>query len=420
MRFPGVRLLFRAAALSTAAAVLATAAACGGSDSGTDQPAADTSVLGAEKPASGEPVKIGFATTGHTQAQDYTDEINAAKAVVAYANERLGGIGGRPIELTVCEEKGTPANAQVCGNEFVRAGVAAISGGAPAQVDPWLQIVTDAGIPVGLNQAATKLVLGTPGVFVFSNPLAAFGTGAAYAKAHGLTSGATIVLDTPAGSGPAKTFSTPFFANVGATVEVVPIAPGTADMTPQIQAAQGKDPQLYHIIGDPGFCSAAIEAIKTLGIDVPITAISRCIGDDKGASIPGGFEGVTIAALAVTEPDDPEYKLYTAILDAYGDNINPNRASNGYQGLLSLIRAVNAAGTTDLTPAGIQKALQEAPATPYPLGGGATFQCDGKALPAISPNICTADSLIADAAADGTLSNFQVLDASGIYELPGT
>jgi branched-chain amino acid transport system substrate-binding protein len=57
------------------------------------------------------------------------------------------------------------------------------------------------------------------------------------------------------------------------------------------------------------------------------------------------------------------------------------------------------------------------PATPYPLGGGATFKCDGTALPTISKNICSTVGFVADAAADGTLSNFKTIDATGIYKL---
>jgi branched-chain amino acid transport system substrate-binding protein len=61
-------------------------------------------------------VAVGFISTGQTAAIDTTDEIKAAQAVVKYANQYLGGIGGRPIELTTCEEKGVPATAQDCAN----------------------------------------------------------------------------------------------------------------------------------------------------------------------------------------------------------------------------------------------------------------------------------------------------------------
>lgn len=420
MKVHSVRMRRRAGLV---AAVLATAllTACGGTDPGAGADtgsAAGTEALGPAKAAAGDPVKIGWVSTGQTQATDTTDEIHAAEAVTAYANAHLGGIGGRPIELVVCEEKGTPAGAQDCGNRFVSEGVSAIAAGTAGQIDPWLQIVAPAGIPVGLNLASTQTVLGTPGVFVWSNPVSAYGTPAAYARENKLTSAAIVVIDVPGASGPAKRLGPAFFGNAGSSAEVIPIASGTPDMTPQIQAAQNNNPQMYFVLGDPTFCSSAMKAIKTLGITAPIVALDRCIGADKGASIPGGFEGVEIATQAVTNPGDPEFELFNAVLSEYGDGLEPSaQAISGYQGMLSMVRAVNASATTDLTPAGIKAALSGMPATPYPLGGGATFQCNGQALTAISPNICSTIGVISDASAEGELSNFRVLNSDGIYKL---
>jgi len=413
----------RRAALAAASLVtVLTLGACGGGD-GDDEPAAasaDNSVLGEENAATGEPVVIGYATTGQTQTLDFSDEIRGGQAAADYANAHLGGIGGRPIELLVCEERGTPAGAQECGNKFVSEEVAAVVGSSPGQIDPWLQQVVPAGIPVGLNFASLRSVLTTPGVFVFNNPLAAFGSAAAFARENDLSSAAIVVLDLPASAGPAAQLGPAFFGNAGAEVQVVPIAPGTPDMTPQIQAAENGGPQMYHIVGDPAFCTAAIKAIKTLGIDSPITAIDRCIGDDRGASIPGGFEGVTITSQANVDPEDEEYQLFSAVLDEYGPEINDElRAAGGYQAVLSFVRALNAAEDLEHTPAGIRTALETMPATPYPLGGGVTFQCNGEAIPAISPNICSALGIFADASQTGELSNFRSLDTEGIYELPG-
>ena len=418
---PPARGRLRATLTAALAAVALVAAACGeGDDSGSGgsatAAAVDTAILGTPKAATGTPVKIGWMSTGQSQAVDTTEEIRAAQAVVAYANEYLGGVLGHPIELVVCEVKDAPATAQACGNEFVQKGVAAVLGGSPGQTDPVVQVVQPAGIPVGLNVAASSVVLNTPGVFVWGNPLGPFGTPAAYARENNLTKAAVLVIDTPGSVGPAKALAPAFFGNVGATVEVIAIPPGTADMTPQVQSADG--PDLYHVVGDPTFCTSAIRAIRTVDPDASITAFGRCIGTDKGASIPGGYEGVTIVAQANADPDDEEFRLFRAVLDKYGDGLPVESDSiSGYQGMLGFVRAVNAAGGTEVTPAAITEALQNMPATPYPLGGGATFQCNGTAMPDISKNSCSTVGFVADAAADGTLSNFRTIDATEIYKL---
>jgi branched-chain amino acid transport system substrate-binding protein len=402
------------------AAVALAAAGCGssgGSGGGANGSAgADAAILGTPKAASGTPVKIGFMSTGRTQTIDNTDEIKGAQTTAAYANAYLGGLRGHPIELVTCEEKNVPATSQACGNTFLQDHVAAVDTGSPSQADPMIQVVHPAGIPVALNVAATSVVLSTPGVFVWGNPLSAFGTSAAYAREHKLTKAAVLVTDVPGASGPAKALEPVFFRNAGATAEVVAIPPGTADMTPQIQAAGHRD--LFHVIGNATFCASAIRAIRTIDPNASITAIAHCIGTDKGASIPGGFKGVTIVAEANVNPNDKEFQLFKAVIGKYGNGLGTNAmVQSGYQGLLGFVRAVNASGGTDVTPAGITKALQSMPATPYPLGGGATFKCDGTAVPGISKNICSTVGFVADATADGTLSNFTNIDATGIYKL---
>jgi ABC-type branched-subunit amino acid transport system substrate-binding protein len=402
------------------AAVALAAAGCGssGGSGGTanGSAGADTAILGTPKAASGTPVKIGFIGSGRTQTVDTTDETKAAQATAAYANAYLGGLRGHPIELVTCEDKNVPATSQACGNTFVQQHVAAVAAGGPGLTDPWIQIVHPAGIPVGMNSAASSMVLSTPGVFVWSNPLAVFGTPAAYAREHKLAKAAIVVIDFPTATGPAKALEPAFFHNAGATAEVVAIPPGTADMTPQIQAA--KHPDLFHVIGNATFCASAIRAIRTIDPKASITAIDRCVGADKGASIPGGFKGVTITAEANVNPNDKEFQLFKAVMGKFGNGLGTGvNPQSGYQGMLSLVRAVNAASGTDVTPAGITKALQTMPATPYPLGGGATFKCDGTATAAVSKNVCSAASFVADAATDGTLSNFTTLDAAGIYKL---
>jgi len=402
------------AAVALAAAGCGSSGGSGGAANGSA--GADTAILGTPKAASGTPVKIGFMATGRTQTVDTTGEIKAAQAVAAYANAYLGGLRGHPIELVTCEEKNVPATSQACGNTFVQQHVAAVANGAPAQTDPMIQVVHAAGIPIGFNAAASTVPLSTPGVFIWSNTLSGFGAPAAYARDHKLTKAAVLVIDVPGATGPAKALEPAFFHNAGATVEVVAIPPGTADMSPQIQAA--KHPDLFHIIGNSAFCASAIRAIRTIAPNASITAIDRCIGTDKGASIPGGYKGVTILAEANVDPNDKEFQLFKAVIGKYGHSLSTDaNTQSGYQGMLSFVRGVNAASGTDVTPAGITKALQTMPATPYPLGGGATFKCDGSALPAISKNICSTSSFVAEAAADGTLSNFRTLDAAGIYKL---
>lgn len=395
-----------------------TLAACSSSTNKSSGGNTSDAALGALNKASGTPVKIGFVNDGVSAAIDTSDEAKAADAVVKYANDYLGGIGGRPIELTQCVTNADPAQAQSCGNELVAAKVLAVASGSLGQTGPVIKAINAAGIPLVdiLNQ--DPAFLKSPIDFSLSNPLNAFGGAAIFAKKHGITHSAMIVIDVPAAVEPAKQLGPLLFGNAGGTVDVVGVPPGTADMTPQIQAEAAKKPGLYHIIGNPSFCASALKAIKTLGLTAKVTGIDRCLDKASAASIPGGFKGMTVFTPASLDPAADDTKLYDAILRKYSPGVTSNaNYSTGYQAMMGLIRALNQAPVTDFTSAGFVAAIKAAKAVPIPLGGGGTFTCDGKQI-FVSPAICSSGGITADATADGGVENFSAISDPTIYNPP--
>jgi ABC-type branched-subunit amino acid transport system substrate-binding protein len=396
-------------------------AGCGGS-SGKATPGASASTpssnvaLGPDKKASGDPVLIGSVNDGVSAAIDTSKEAAADDAVVKYANDHLGGIGGRPIKLVHCETKASPTTD--CGNQFVTAKVIAVSAGSLGQTEPVIKPLNAAGIPMVdiLNQSPG--FLGSKIDFTLSNPLNAFGGPAIYAKKNGIKHAALIIIDVPAAIQPAKQLGPLLFGNAGATVDVVGGAPGAADLTPVIQAEEAKKPGLYHVIGNPSFCASVLKAIKTLGITTPVTGIDRCLDKTSAASIPGGFKGMTVFTPANLDPTTPEYQLYDAIRTTYSPDVTPDAVySTGYQAMLGLIRVLNAANLTDFTPAGVAAAITSAPPVDLPLGGGAQFQCNGKQI-FVSAQICSSGGITADATADGGVENFTTISDPSIYAPP--
>lgn len=108
------------------------ASACGGSDSG-DEAAVDTGTSSeetAEAPAeelTGEPLKVMTVTTLNAAGPTYQNIANTAQAYAEYINAR-GGIAGRPLEVTVCDEQFDPAVATSCAREAVEEGMVSIVG----------------------------------------------------------------------------------------------------------------------------------------------------------------------------------------------------------------------------------------------------------------------------------------------------
>ena len=75
----------------------------------------------------GEPIKLMTVTTLNAAGPTYQNIANTAKAYEWYVNAR-GGIGGRPIEVIVCDEQFDPAVAATCARQAVEENVVAVVG----------------------------------------------------------------------------------------------------------------------------------------------------------------------------------------------------------------------------------------------------------------------------------------------------
>jgi len=93
-----------------------------------EEPAAEEPA--AEEPAAAEeadPLKLMTVTTLNAAGPTYQNIANTAKAYESYINAR-GGIGGRQLEVTVCDEMFDPAVATTCARQAVEEGMVSIVG----------------------------------------------------------------------------------------------------------------------------------------------------------------------------------------------------------------------------------------------------------------------------------------------------
>src|SRR5262245_58999789 len=147
---------WRAVAVVLAVTVAAVAGCGGGSGDGQDsqdgaaaasKAGTGAGVLGAVHRASGEPVKVGLVSDGKSPSVDQSIELAVAAATVKYVNERRGGIGGRPIELTTCETQLDPGRATDCADQMVEQQVAAVLVGSSGVLEDVWRPLHAAGVP---------------------------------------------------------------------------------------------------------------------------------------------------------------------------------------------------------------------------------------------------------------------------------
>jgi len=411
--------------IAVALALFLVVAGCGDDDEstatpGNTEPADD--VLGEPNEATGEPVLVGLITEGGSEAIGSQSALTeqGAEIAVQYANEYLGGIGGRPIELFVCGNQATPAGAQDCANQMVERDVVAVVLPFTGFGEAEAPIITGAGIAYVSGSGNSAAELTGENAFAltggFPGTLGAF---AQHAKDQGFGKFTMVVIDVPSASQAAEQLGGLVFGNAGVEFETIAAAPGTPDLTPQLQAAVDGGADAIGVTGDVTFCTSFLQAYQTLGLDTPKYVIGPCIDPTVIESLGPVLEGSFLATNVSAEGEDAD--LYAAMLDSYApdEDIDPDPivsagVTAGVSSVMNFVRAMSGL-SGDVTQESVLAQMQAAVDVPLWLGDGQTFTCDGTAIP-IFPNICSASFFVGALSADGQMQNAEPVDPAPLFE----
>ncbi|SHN45255.1 ABC transporter substrate-binding protein [Cryptosporangium aurantiacum] len=381
-----------------AALTLTATAACGAAEDDTSKkPVNAAAVLGPSAPAKGEPVRIGVVT-GKAATGQRAVERDVAEATIKYLNARKSGIGGRPIELFVCDTTADPSTATDCANRMIQDRVAGVVIGSTSVAESVWDPLHAAGIPTMLFAASDAPVLrDAKSTFVLSDPVFANVTlPIELAKDADEKTVTTIVVDVPTAVGLYSTVAPPVYAKAGIEHTVIAVPLDTADMTPQLQKLAKGDPGIVHVVGNDSFCVAAFSGLRAVGFTGKIHAAGPCITDATRKATPKDqLEGMTVSAATPLGTDNPSMQLYEAVAATYGKDID--LGSPAGMSLFSTITAFHAALqnlTGEVTPQSVTAAIKAAPKAEMPGAQPLTFQCNGSFYPA-TPAVCLRGGLIA-------------------------
>ncbi len=291
--------------------------ATGSEPAGTEAPADDP--LGTPTAATGDPVKIGLITESGGEAISSQSQLTETGAQIAvdYVNEYRGGLAGQPIELVICGNKASASGASDCANQMVEQDVAAVvwpfTGFGPQQVP----IITGAGIPIIAVSGSSTEELTTPGVFIITGGyVGTLGAYAQHSADNAVEKFSMITIDVPSATQAAEGIGSMVFGNAGVDYSVVKVAPGTPDMTAQVQAAISDGATALGVTGDVTFCTSFFQAYQALALDVPKYIIQPCVDPTVIDSLSDVLDG---SILATTVATDEDTDVYAAMVDKYGD-----------------------------------------------------------------------------------------------------
>ena len=411
----------------------ATTAAAGGEETdGGDGASATTAAvgddaatdggnpLGETNPAQGDPVVIGMIGTGADCAactEGGRLEEPTAAATVAWANEYLGGVGGHPIELQVCNNDLDPSKAIDCANELISSGAAAVVTGADSTVTAW-ETLHGAGIPVISYATAESSYTADPdSTFVFQDS-GALTVEYPIGLAEQLDTDALSIfpVDLPAATDIyAEDDTKARFEEAGLDLTVIPAPLGAVDMTPQAQQIVRDNPDgVVNIVGHDAFCIPGINALMDTGFTGTIGIISFCATDAMREAFAGSdvFASIRLGASdTLGDASDPSTQQYNAVLDEYAssdiarDSSSASAMFSSFAGL-----AIGTAGIEgEVTPESIIDALRSMDNEVLPGTGGRLFRCNGKASPS-GPAVCSASGLSATLDAQGNPVSYEVFN----------
>ncbi len=375
-----------AASLSAAVAGAGTAGASG--------------ALGTPHAATLSPVTIGLISDGGGSSSIGTAALveQGAKAAVAYLNGYGGGLEGHKISLYICENQSTPAGGQTCANDMVQHGVVAVVEPFTGQGQTEVPTIVGAGIPYITVSGASTAELTSPGAFALEGGFPAYlGAMALSAKAHNVKHVAFLVENVPAAIQGAQVLGGLVYKAAGVGFTVIPINPGTADISPQMQSAVSGGADAVGMVGDVTLCSSFLQAYNTLNLKLPKYVLSTCQDPSilNSATLDKALAGSYITTTTKSSPSD--LALYAAIVKKYAPKVNPNPnvSSNQASGVTPVLAlgAIMKGSTQPVTAAGVKTQTQTAQNVVIPLSGGLTFTCNGTAIPLLK-SVCSSAAAI--------------------------
>ena len=405
----------------TAAALFLAACSSGSSTSSSPTTSASTaaSALGAPHPATGPAVSVGIIVDGGSGTIGTAPLVQqGAQMAVAYANAYKDGLDGHKITLVVCQNQATPAGGQACANQMVQDKVIAVAVPFTGQGATEVPTITKAGIPYITLSGASTQELTTPGAYDLTGGYpATLGAYALSAKAHGYSKFAMLVSNVPAAIQGAQVFGSLVFKNAGVGYKVIPVNPGTADVTPQLQAAASWGAKAIGLTGDVTLCSSFLKGYQTLGLSQPKYLLTTCLDPSILGTLGAVMGGSYIATTSNSSAADDA--LYAAITRQYAPSVNPNPNTSAGQasGLIPVLSLLNimAGYQGPVTAAAVKAQLALSAPRTVPFSGGITFACDGTAIPLL-PSVCSATTDIGTVASTGAITGLRPYNPTPLFK----
>jgi len=392
-------------------------------DATTDEPADDGSVVAglAGKPwflgeipsaavaadPSLEPVRIGMINQEDTPLGSFPEVRAAAETAVAFINAELGGVDGRPIELSTCITSFSPEQSAGCAQELVQEGVVALVGGVDVTSNGSFPVIEQnelpmvGGIPAGLPEQRS------PYAFSFSGGGA--GGAAAFMK-HAADNGATKVLlaygEFESFEVAARDYAAVVGESLGLEVELLSFSLFVADYLPVVTKAVDVGADALIVLAADSACIPVMQAMSDLEVQAQLYLTGACATEAIIDASGDNILGVLFNSEGPVEAGDPEGDLYGDAVDMYATEPAGGAGTVGFRGMMNLYGLLAQLGGDNISSESILGAARAT--VDQPSFWGHPYTCDGRQVPGL-PGLCAPQQILFEVASAGA-------DPSGVGE----
>lgn len=336
---------------------------------------------------SGPPITVYFVNLDATSST--APARHGVTAAVKHVN-RMGGIAGRPLQLTECLTDQTPERGKACIDQAAAAKPTAVLAVQPGSAADHVPALSAAGVPFVAQTCNTNTMLsGSYTTFCFGSDFVGLYTAAAnYLKSLGTVRRVVLpYINVPAAATGVRAYADPIMQRAGIVPIDVPIPEGTVDISAAVAPAfQGNPDALVGLLTGPG-CISAMKVKADIASTKPFVLPAMCTDPDVLADAGSGAKGTLFVRQTVAfDNASPDVKTYRRAMSRYSEHANPDDVYTqaGFGVVMNLATAMRTIPTgTPIDSASTTAALRAAKGLPLFLGGGSTFSCDGSAYPGL-------------------------------------
>lgn len=353
-------------------------------------------VPGAAIAATEEPITLGMINQENTAAGSFPELSQAVAAAIEFVNEQLNGIDGHPIELEVCNTKFSTEGSTACAQQFVEAGVPAVLGGIDV-FGTAVETLDDNGIPyVGGIPVSTPSVERTNSFQWSGGTWGAAVAFADYAIREVKADKVAIVYGEFGSITQSAEYAEKVLDDAGAEVQLVPYPILSTDISSPLGAALAGDPDAIVVLAADTGCKPAFSAIEASGTDAQVFYVGACAAPTILADVDtAASDGAIFNVEGPIDRENPQVdvSLYTAVVNRYGDGLDPIGAGTvSFRSFMNLYAVLREIGADDLTPKAIIDALSAKVDEPSFMGH--PYTCDGEQFDGL-PALCSPQQILA-------------------------